>query len=82
MLVDIRATDRAAQDGVPELKRGALGKGASVPLINVSPGLARRVRNADALAIDVLAASVASLRSVSRGTSVIIMDNQVQRARL
>jgi len=53
-----------ARDGAPELRFGARGRGAAVPVQPLPAGLARRVRDARRLEYDVAAAVVAGLAKV------------------
>ena len=42
ILVDIRADEVRSAEGVAQLQRGAIGKGAAVPVLPLRPLLARR----------------------------------------
>ncbi len=81
LLVDIRSERQRLDNGVPELKRGARGKGVALPASKLLPSIARRVRNADALAIEILGAQIASLARVNGNTRVIIMDDRGEMAK-
>ena len=81
LLVDIRSERQRVDNGVPELKRGARGKGVSLPASKLLPSIARKVRNADALAIEIFGAQIASLARVSGNTRVIIMDDRGEMAK-
>lgn len=76
LLVDIRSERQRIDSGVPELKRGARGKGLALPFSKLLPSVARRVKNADSLAVDVLGAQIASLARRRGNTRVIIMDDR------
>ena len=75
LLVDIRTERQRINSGVPELKRGARGKGVALPATKLFPSIARRVRNADALAIEILGAQLAALARCGPSTRLIIMDD-------
>jgi rhodanese-related sulfurtransferase len=81
LLVDIRSERQRVDNGVPELKRGARGKGVALPASKLLPSIARKVRNADSLAIEILGAQIASLARVSGNTRVIIMDDRGEMAK-
>lgn len=81
LLVDIRSERQRADNGVPELKRGARGKGVALPASKLSPSIARKVRNADSLAIEILGAEIAFLARVNGNTRVIIMDDHGEMAK-
>ena len=77
LLVDIRPEAARLAAGVPELKRGALGRGAAVPPPQLLPSVARRVRDSKALATDILAAQIAGLARVRPGaTAVLLLDER------
>jgi len=81
LLIDIRSERQRVDSGVPELKRGARGKGIALPASKLLPSIARKVRNADSLAIEILGAQIASLARVNRKTRVIIMDDRGEMAK-
>ncbi|GAB4823555.1 hypothetical protein N2152v2_010601 [Parachlorella kessleri] len=81
VLVDVRSEAQRLQNGIAELRRGALGKGAAVPPVQLPPSLSRRVRGSDALALEIQGTLIASLAKVGSSTKVIIMDNQGERAK-
>lgn len=47
--------------GVPELRFGARGKAAAVPVPQITPALARKIRNSDQLAFQIAAAVISGL---------------------
>lgn len=81
LLVDVRSDRERAENGVPELRKGALGKGIAFPLQKVVPSLARRVRDPQALAIQVLGAQIASLIKLNKETKILILDNRGECAK-
>lgn len=81
LLVDIRSGRHREDNGVPELKRGARGKGVAISAIPLLPSVARRVRSADGLALQILGAQVASLSRVDNNTFVIILDERGDSAK-
>ncbi|PRW34000.1 zinc finger CCCH domain-containing 11 [Chlorella sorokiniana] len=82
LLVDVRTEAARVANGVAELRRGALGKGAAVPPVRLLPSVARRVRDSSAVALEIQALEVASLSKVNPGsTKVIVMDNQGEGAK-
>lgn len=76
LLVDVRPESARLESGVPELKRGALGKGAAVPAVQLLPSVRRAVRNAKQLAIDILGEEIAGLARVDSSTCIIIMESR------
>ena len=76
LLVDVRSERSRIDNGVPELKRGARGKAVALPASKLLPSVARRVRNADALAIDILGAEIAALSRRGGNTRLIILDDK------
>ncbi|EIE20768.1 hypothetical protein COCSUDRAFT_67224 [Coccomyxa subellipsoidea C-169] len=85
VLVDMRSEDERVRDGVVGL-RGALGKGAAVPLPYIGGDLARNVRNANQLSFEIAAAVVSGLAQVSSRTKLLVLDgggsrNAIQLAR-
>ncbi|KAI3425994.1 hypothetical protein D9Q98_007962 [Chlorella vulgaris] len=82
VLVDIRPDQQRATRGVAELKRGARGKGAAVPPVQLLPSVSRRVRDPAAVALQIQVMEVAALAKISAGsTKVIIMDQQGEAAK-
>ncbi|KAG7668260.1 hypothetical protein KSW81_002157 [Nannochloris sp. 'desiccata'] len=81
LLVDVRSERQRIDNGVPELKRGARGKGVGLPASKLLPSIARKVRNADSLAFEILGAQIASLARVNGNTRVIIMDDRGEMAK-
>ncbi|KAH7623779.1 hypothetical protein Ndes2526B_g01025 [Nannochloris sp. 'desiccata'] len=81
LLVDVRSERQRIDNGVPELKRGARGKGVGLPASKLLPSIARKVRNADSLAFEILGAQIASLARVNGKTRVIIMDDRGEMAK-
>jgi hypothetical protein len=80
--VDVRPEAQRLAGGVAELRRGALGKGAAVPPVQLLPSTARRLRDPAAVALQIQALEVAALAKLSPGsTRVIVMDQQVGRKR-
>jgi rhodanese-related sulfurtransferase len=79
LLVDVRPEAARRAAGVPELRRGALGKGAAVPPAALPPALARRVRDPKALAAQILGAQVAGLARAGPATRLILMDERGER---
>lgn len=77
MLVDVRSDERRAAEGVPELRRGARGKGVALPPQRVTSGTQRLVRGVSDLEVGATAAIVAGLTVVNPATKVVIMDNKV-----
>ena len=59
-----RSEDERVRDGVVGL-RGALGKGAAVPLPYIGGDLARNVRNSNQLSFEIAAAVVSGLAQVT-----------------
>lgn len=43
LLVDIRSEEIQQRDGIPQLRRNALGKGISIPDVQIGPRLKRRL---------------------------------------
>ncbi|KAK9901620.1 hypothetical protein WJX75_005190 [Coccomyxa subellipsoidea] len=85
VLVDMRSEDERVRDGVVGL-RGALGKGAAVPLPYIGGDLARNVRNSNQLSFDIAATVVSGLAQVSNRTKLLVLDgggsrNAIQLAR-
>jgi rhodanese-related sulfurtransferase len=81
LLVDIRSERQRIDNGVPELKRGARGKGIALPFSKLLPSVAKKVKNADALAIEIFGAQIASLARLNGNTRVIIMDDRGEMAK-
>lgn len=81
LLVDVRSERQRIDNGVPELKRGARGKGVALPASKLLPSVARRVRNADALAIDILGVEIAALSRRGGNTRVIVLDDKGEIAK-
>ena len=81
LLVDVRSDLERAQNGVPELRKGALGKGIAFPLQKVMPSLARRVRDPEVLAVQITGGQIASLTRLNKETKIIILDNRGECAK-
>lgn len=75
LIIDIRTEALRLQNGLPELRRGALGKGTPIPPVDLPLSVRRQVRNASQLAIDILGTQIAGLARVNKSTTkIIIMD--------
>lgn len=81
VLVDVRSERQRLDSGVPELKRGARGKGITLTPSQLLPSVSRRVRNPNDLALEIFGAQVASLARLGGGTRVIIMDDRGEVAK-
>jgi rhodanese-related sulfurtransferase len=78
LIVDIRTEAIRLQNGLPELRRGALGKGTPIPPLELPPSVRKQVRNAGQLAIDILGTQIAGLARVNASTTKIIIMDQGQ----
>lgn len=74
LIIDIRTEATRLQTGLPELRRGALGKGTTIPPVELPPLVRKQVRNAGQLAIEILGTQITGLAKVNSTTKIIIMD--------
>ncbi|EFN55745.1 expressed protein [Chlorella variabilis] len=82
VLVDVRTEQQRVERGVAELRRGALGKGAAVPPVQLLPSVAKRLRDPAGVALEIQALEVAALAKVRpRSTKVIVMDDKGEGAK-
>jgi rhodanese-related sulfurtransferase len=80
LLVDVRTNAERSAQGLPDLQRGALSKGAAVPLDFINTVPASKLRKAKQLSQDVVALAISQLRAVRGGTKVILLDRGDGRA--
>jgi len=81
LLVDIRSEDTQERDGIPKLRRKALGKAISVPFIQLDPVLRRRLNITKQLRSDITAAYIAGHRQAMPFTNFVILSKDGEQGR-
>eukprot|EP00884_Botryococcus_braunii_P013325 jgi/Botrbrau1/21994/Bobra.0024s0010.2 len=75
VLVDIRTEEGRQAGGVPELRFGARGKAAAVPVPQITAALARKIRSSDQLSFEIAAAVISGLSKVTSKSKIVVMDS-------
>lgn len=73
LLVDIRS-DAEREEGIPDLKRGARGRGIAVPLLNLQGKEKSMIATPKEWSFQATATAIAGLRQTSSGGPVILID--------
>ena len=73
LLVDIRS-DAEREEGIPDLKRGARGRGIAVPLLNLQGKEKSMIASPKEWSFQATATAIAGLRQTSNGGPVILID--------
>jgi len=74
LLVDIRS-DAEREEGIPDLKRGARGRGIAVPLLNLQGKEKSMIAAPKEWSFQATATAIAGLRQTSSGGPVILIDS-------
>lgn len=75
VLIDIRSEGSRESEGIPDLRRQARFKAASVEQFKVQGSLQRMLKNAADAEAAITAAAIKNLKNVQRNTKVILLDS-------
>eukprot|EP00271_Cylindrocystis_brebissonii_P003792 TRINITY_DN1503_c2_g1_i1.p1 TRINITY_DN1503_c2_g1~~TRINITY_DN1503_c2_g1_i1.p1 ORF type:complete len:903 (-),score=185.45 TRINITY_DN1503_c2_g1_i1:50-2623(-) len=74
LLLDIRPQYKRETDGIPDLRRGARFKDASVEITKMTGPIRGLLKNANDVDLQMFAATVRGLKGVGSGTKIVVMD--------
>jgi rhodanese-related sulfurtransferase/uncharacterized protein YukE/uncharacterized protein YjbJ (UPF0337 family) len=74
VLVDLRSQVEREKDGVPDLRRGARSRSATVDAFKVEDSLRNKLRNPKEIDTIITAAIIRNLKGVKPSSKVIVMD--------
>jgi len=74
-LVDIRSEREKAKSGLPSLPRPAKKKFVTIPLEEVPSKLRGQIRNARKVEAELTAIKIASLKRISKGSKIVLLDS-------
>lgn len=82
VLVDIRPEDLRESQGIPDLRRQARFKAASVELFKVQGSLQRMLSNVAVAEAAITASAIKNLKNVRRNTKVMLMDSDGSQSKI